>query len=309
MHGNMQCLTATADVPTLSILLDAHDEQVRGTIATRLPTGWVPEWDGPLLRVTTPMRGFGFARDLEALSVDDLDALIGRTRDFFAQRGESVEWKTYGHDRADLTERLSLAGGLHKPRWRGSAQYQLPLAGLRSSEEGDSGYWVCGCTTCGIRRRPGDCVGCECQDGSVDAGLRVDSDDVGRLRRALTDDIDAVVELLTRPFLWLVRTHCGLRRFYGLLGVLKRRGRRPSDRCKPTVGPVVLEPTTCGFDIPDSPSTRRAPRGSSGGYDSDRKPLSSANVPTKTPGGPRRARTDDLRIKGRCSGCQCSVPA
>jgi len=56
------------------------------------------------------MRGFGFARDLEALSVDDLDALIGRTRDFFAQRGESVEWKTYGHDRADLTERLSLAG-------------------------------------------------------------------------------------------------------------------------------------------------------------------------------------------------------
>jgi hypothetical protein len=52
------------------------------------------------------MRGFGFARDLEALSVDDLDALIGRTRDFFAQRGESVEWKTYGHDRADLAERL-----------------------------------------------------------------------------------------------------------------------------------------------------------------------------------------------------------
>jgi len=110
VHGNMRCMTPTADVPTLSILLDAHDEQVRGTIATRLPTGWVPEWDGPLLRVTTPMRGFGFARDLEALSVDDLDALIGRTRDFFAQRGESVEWKTYGHDRADLTERLSPAG-------------------------------------------------------------------------------------------------------------------------------------------------------------------------------------------------------
>jgi len=82
-----------------------------------------------------------------------------------------------------------------------------------------------------------------------------------------------------------------------LLGVLKRRGRRPSDRCKPTVGPVVLEPTTCGFDIPDSPSTRHAPRGNSEGYDSDRKPVSSANVPAKTSGGPRRARTDDLRIK------------
>src|ERR1035437_7970725 len=96
-------------------------------------------------------------------------------------------------------------------------------------------------------------------------------DDVGRLLRALTDDIDAVVELLTRPFLWLVRTHCGLRRFYGFCGVLKRRGRRPSDRCKPTVGPVVLEPTTCGFDIPDSPSTRHAPRANSGGYDSPKE--------------------------------------
>src|SRR5664279_6260299 len=59
VHGNMRCMTPTADVPTLSILLDAHDEQVRGTIATRLPTGWVPEWDGPLLRVTTPCEGLG----------------------------------------------------------------------------------------------------------------------------------------------------------------------------------------------------------------------------------------------------------
>jgi hypothetical protein len=83
-------MTPPADVPALSILLVALDEQVRDTIATRLPTGWVPEWDGPLLRVTTPMGGFAFARDLHALSVDDLDALIARTRDFFAQRGESV---------------------------------------------------------------------------------------------------------------------------------------------------------------------------------------------------------------------------
>ena len=59
----------------------------------------------------------------------------------------------------------------------------------------------------------------------------------------------------------------------------------------------MVEPTTCGCDIPDSPSTRHAHRGNSGGYDADRKPVSSANVHAKTPGGPRRARTDDLRIK------------
>ena len=51
-----------------------------------------------------------FATDLEALSIHELDALVRRLRDFFSERGESVEWKTYGHDRADLPERLKLAG-------------------------------------------------------------------------------------------------------------------------------------------------------------------------------------------------------
>ena len=75
------------------------------------------------------------------------------------------------------------------------------------------------------------------------------------------------------------------------------KGAQASDLHTSTVGPVGLDPTTCGLDIPDSRSTRHAPRGSSGGYDADRDPLSSANVPAKTSGGPRRARTDDLRIK------------
>jgi hypothetical protein len=74
------------------------------------------------------------------------------------------------------------------------------------------------------------------------------------------------------------------------------KGAQASDLHTCTVGPVGLDPTICEFDIPDSPSTRHAPRGNSGGYDSDRKPVSSANVPAKTSGGPRRARTDDLRI-------------
>jgi hypothetical protein len=91
-------------------LLALHHEQIRGTVADRMPDNWTPFWDGPLLRVTTPVRGFAFARDLDDLTAGELDELIARTRDFFAQRGEAVEWKTYGYDREDLTERLRLAG-------------------------------------------------------------------------------------------------------------------------------------------------------------------------------------------------------
>jgi GNAT superfamily N-acetyltransferase len=91
-------------------LLALHDEQIRGTIADRTPDTWTTAWDGPLLRVTTPQRGFAFARGLGDLTGGELDGLIRRTRDFFAERGEAVEWKTYGHDRGDLTERLRLAG-------------------------------------------------------------------------------------------------------------------------------------------------------------------------------------------------------
>ena len=42
---------------------------------------------------------------------DDPDAVIARQRDFFAGRGQRVEWKTYGYDEpADLGERLAAAG-------------------------------------------------------------------------------------------------------------------------------------------------------------------------------------------------------
>jgi GNAT superfamily N-acetyltransferase len=41
----------------------------------------------------------------------ELDALIARQRDFFAARGEAVEWKTRGHDLPrELTARLRAAG-------------------------------------------------------------------------------------------------------------------------------------------------------------------------------------------------------
>jgi len=95
---------------TQSTLLALHDAQVRGSIADRLPKSWRPSWDGPVLQIATPGRGLAFAQDLDGLSGAELDALIGRVRDRAALLGQAVEWKTYGHDRRDLTERLRLAG-------------------------------------------------------------------------------------------------------------------------------------------------------------------------------------------------------
>lgn len=37
-----------------------------------------------------------------------------------------------------------------------------------------------------------------------------------------TDDMEAIVELIDAALLWLGRTECGLRRFCGLLRVLRR---------------------------------------------------------------------------------------
>jgi hypothetical protein len=91
-------------------LLRLHDEQVRGTVADRLPASWAPSWDGPVLRVVTPARGLVFTRGLPGVPGDELDGLIGRAVEFFAGRGLSFEWKTYGHDRPDLIERLAAAG-------------------------------------------------------------------------------------------------------------------------------------------------------------------------------------------------------
>ncbi|GAA4252149.1 GNAT family N-acetyltransferase [Dactylosporangium darangshiense] len=96
-------------------LLRLHDEQVRGTVAERLPKNWVPSRDGPVLRVTTPARGIVFGQGLGDMPGDELDALIARTVEFYAAKGLAFEWKTYGHDRADLTERLAAAGLVADP--------------------------------------------------------------------------------------------------------------------------------------------------------------------------------------------------
>jgi len=118
------------------------------------------------------------------------------------------------------------------------------------------------------------------------------------------DDLDAVAERLDAALSLARADSLRTAEFYGLLRVLGRRGRRPAHLRKPTMGPVGLEPTTYGFIIPDSPCTRQAFRDTARSREAERKPLTSANTPAKTPGGPGRARTDDLRIKGAIWACR-----
>jgi GNAT superfamily N-acetyltransferase len=91
-------------------LLAAFDAQARRE-PPEPPAGVWHEPDGPLLRVVGQERGFISApRDTGARGAG-LDALIARQRDYFAARGEAVEWKTYDYDEpADLPDRLRAAG-------------------------------------------------------------------------------------------------------------------------------------------------------------------------------------------------------
>lgn len=92
------------------VLLRAYDEQMRRPAHTQRP-GITIEQDGPLIRVVGQARGFVTGPPDLGVSGAGLDALIARQRDFFAARGEAVEWKTRGHDRPrELPERLRAAG-------------------------------------------------------------------------------------------------------------------------------------------------------------------------------------------------------
>lgn len=93
-------------------LLRAFDDQARTAEWTVLDPGSTVHRDGPVFRVFWPKRS-GFVGGPPDLGVSgaELDELIARQRDFFAERGQSVEWKTWGHDTpADLPERLLAAG-------------------------------------------------------------------------------------------------------------------------------------------------------------------------------------------------------
>ena len=91
-------------------LLAAFDEQARAEPPVSAAGVW-HESDGELLRVVGQVRGFISApRDAGARGAE-LDRLIARQRDYFAARGEAVEWKTYDYDEpADLPARLRAAG-------------------------------------------------------------------------------------------------------------------------------------------------------------------------------------------------------
>lgn len=91
-------------------LLAEFDAQAR-PVPPDPPPGVRYETDGPVLRVVGEERGFISAPRDTGLRGADLDRLITRQRDYFAARGEAVEWKTYGHDEpADLPGRLRAAG-------------------------------------------------------------------------------------------------------------------------------------------------------------------------------------------------------
>lgn len=98
------------------IFLAAYDDRMRGAPPTP-PAGVTYEKDGPLLRIVGQFRGFVSGPRELGVHGDALDGLIASQRDFFAARGEAVEWKTRGHDTpADLTERLRAAGFLPEDR-------------------------------------------------------------------------------------------------------------------------------------------------------------------------------------------------
>ncbi|MGW3133058.1 GNAT family N-acetyltransferase [Streptomyces sp. NPDC001123] len=104
------------DTDSTAALLAAYDAQTRAVQPVPAP-GITYEHDGPVLRMVGQHRGFVTGpRDWGGVRGPELDALIARQRDFFAARGEAVEWKTRGHDDpADLPDRLRTAGFVPEP--------------------------------------------------------------------------------------------------------------------------------------------------------------------------------------------------
>lgn len=93
-------------------LRDVYDSQLRAWMPPVAPAGVTIDRDGPLKRVAgLDERGYVTYQSLSGVADDEVDALIARTRDHFAARGQAVEWKLHGHDTpVDLPDRLRRAG-------------------------------------------------------------------------------------------------------------------------------------------------------------------------------------------------------
>lgn len=92
-------------------LLTAFDAQLRRRVPDVLPPGQSYERLGPVLRVVGQHRGFIEGGSRLGVEGAELDRLIARHRDFFAARGEGVEWKTYGYDETPNLPAHLLAAG------------------------------------------------------------------------------------------------------------------------------------------------------------------------------------------------------
>ncbi len=105
-HGRLEESTYGVDA-----LLTVYDEQVRGHVPERAPTGAVVEQDGPVLRTHYGTHGTVRHTPLPAKTTPtEVAELIRRLQSAFAVRGEPVEWRTYSHDLVALGEPLCAAG-------------------------------------------------------------------------------------------------------------------------------------------------------------------------------------------------------
>ncbi len=96
---------------TKTQILASYDSQLRLLVPADPPQGQDFQNHGLVLRVTGQNRGFIETAQTLDVEGDALDRLIIKHRDFFASRGEAVEWKTRAHDLpADIPERLQAAG-------------------------------------------------------------------------------------------------------------------------------------------------------------------------------------------------------
>jgi len=98
-------------------LLALYDARQRLIVPEHPPVGVSYQLHDGVLRVTGRTEGFIETANTLDLTGAELDALIATHRDYFAARGEAVEWKTRAHDLpADIPQRLEHAGFIAQER-------------------------------------------------------------------------------------------------------------------------------------------------------------------------------------------------